>query len=156
MVAMATSLRTLKSAMSSSDQAAQGILFSVTCSANAGLLSHHTVVWLEYLVYSVFVFLFVQLRISQRRKKIAVWNFASLFDYYLRWASLILLNFGSRGVTAAALLPGCMAWCTNAKGRIPARLGGSRNLGWCHRIRPYGGISSCKPADALVFLLRVI
>ena len=37
--------------------------------------------------------LFVRLRISQRQKKIVAWNFAWLFDYYLGWASPILVNF---------------------------------------------------------------
>jgi len=48
--------------------------------------------------------LFVRLRISKRRKKLATWNFACLFDYCRGRSCLILVNFGSRGVTAAALL----------------------------------------------------
>jgi len=32
-----------------------------------------------------------------------------VFDYYPKRSSPILVNFGSRGVTVAALLPGCMA-----------------------------------------------
>jgi len=34
-------------------------------------LSHHTVVWLGYIVYCVYVCVFVPLWISQRRKKVA-------------------------------------------------------------------------------------
>jgi len=57
------------------------------------LLSHHTVVSeiLSLLFFVGFLFVFT-LRICQRRKKIAEWNFAFLFDYYLRWASPILVN----------------------------------------------------------------
>jgi len=40
---------------------------------------------------------FVRLWISQRRKKIASWNFTCLFDYYLGWACPVLVNFGLRG-----------------------------------------------------------
>jgi len=45
--------------------------------------------------------LFVRLRISQRRKKIAALNFADLFDYYRSRSSPILVKFGLRGVMAA-------------------------------------------------------
>jgi len=43
-------------------------------------------------------------------------------------ASPILVNFGSPGVTAGALLPGCMHRGTEAKRRLPARLGGQSEL----------------------------
>ena len=39
------------------------------------------------------------------------------------------MNFGSRGVTAAALLPGCMRPLTGVTRRLPARLGGDSELG---------------------------
>jgi len=58
-----------------------------------------------FIVYCLFVILYVRLRISQRWKKVAAWKFACQFDYP-RWTSPILVNFGSRAVTAAALLPG--------------------------------------------------
>ena len=56
-----------------------------------------------------------------------------------------------RGVTAAALLPGCMRPLTDDRRRLPARLGGDSELGamarwgsqnWGQRrwLRPYGGI----------------
>ena len=72
----------------------------------------------------VCLFVFVRLRISQRRKKIGAWNFACLFDYYPDRSFPILVNFGSRGVTAGALLPGCTHRRIGAKRRLPARLGG--------------------------------
>jgi len=43
-----------------------------------------------YLVYCVFV----RLRISQRRKKVAAWNFACLLDYYPDISSPILVVTG--------------------------------------------------------------
>jgi len=51
-------------------------------------------------------FLFVRLRISQRRKNLGALNSARMFDYYPDRSSPILVNFGWRGVTGAALLPG--------------------------------------------------
>jgi len=55
-----------------------------------------------YLVYYVFfVCFFVRLRISQRRKK-----GRGVLAYYPDRSSPLLVNFRSRGVTAAALLPG--------------------------------------------------
>ena len=76
---------------------------------------HHAliIIWMlvwGYLVYCMFVcllFFFVRLRISQQRKKLRAWHFACLFQYYPDRCSPLLMNFGSRGVTAAALLPGC-------------------------------------------------
>jgi len=90
--------------------------------------SHHTVVWLGYLVYCACVCLFVRLRIS-RRKNVAEWNFTCLFDYYPGRASPILVNFGSQGGTAVALLPGYTHRCTGATWRLQARLGGQSELG---------------------------
>jgi len=99
--------------------------------------------------YCVFVCLYVWLRISQRRKKIVVWNFACLFDYYPGWASPILVNCGSRGVMAGALLPGCTHRRIGATRQLLARLGigclglarwCSRNWGSRRHVRPYGGI----------------
>jgi len=94
---------------------------------------------------------FVRLRISQRRKKTEAWNFACMFDYYPDRSSLILVKFGSRGVTAAVLLPGCTCpthWSrTTAPGeaRWDSELGavarwGSRNWERRRCVRPYGGI----------------
>ena len=40
-----------------------------------------------------------------------------------------LVNFGSRKVTAAALLPGCMQPPTGCRPRLPALLGGDSELG---------------------------
>jgi len=39
------------------------------------------------------------------------------------------VNFGSRGVTAGALLPGCMHPRTEAMQQLPARLGGAVGTG---------------------------
>ena len=64
----------------------------------------------RYLVYCMFVcnfFVFLPLQISQRQKKIGAWNFACVFHYYPDRSSPILVNFGSRGITVTALLPGC-------------------------------------------------
>jgi len=103
-------------------------------------LSHHTVVW-GYLVFTVCL-LFVRLRISQRRKNVAAWNFVCMFHYYPDRSSLILVNIGSPGVTAAALLPG---WA------VYKSYWGSRNWGRRRRVRPYGGICVLQAhADALV------
>jgi len=44
----------------------------------------------------------VRLRNFSAAEKIAARNFACLFDYYRAGSSPILVNFGSRGVTAAA------------------------------------------------------
>jgi len=46
-------------------------------------------------------------------------------------ASPILANFGSWGVTAAALLPGCMRPLTGCRWQLPARLGGAVGIGGC-------------------------
>jgi len=83
-----------------------------------------------YLVYYVFVCLFVQLRISQRQKKIAAWNFTRLFDYYWGRSSPILVNVGSRGVTAAALRQGwaIYKWQWGSRNWAPW-LGGQPELG---------------------------
>jgi len=104
------------------------------------LLSHHTV------VYCVFVCLYVRLRISQRRKKIAAWNFACWFDYYPGWASPM----------AAALLLGWAiyrllqqsTWLKNFRGEAlwAVRIGGGGNIAQGRMM----GFASCKPADALV------
>ena len=73
----------------------------------------------------------VRLRISQRREKIGSWNFARMFDYYPQWASPVLGNVGSRGVTAAALLLVRDLCSSNLDGRtgLPARLRGDLELG---------------------------
>jgi len=55
------------------------------------LLPHHTVVWWDNLVYCVFVCTVTDFSAV---KKIAVWNFTCLFDYYPGWACPILVNFG--------------------------------------------------------------
>jgi len=72
------------------------------------------------------------------------WNFACMFDYYPDSSSPILVNFGSRGVTAAALLPGCMRPLTGCRRRLPVRLGGDSELGavarWAVGIRG-GGVA---------------
>ena len=52
-----------------------------------------------------------------------------MLDYYPDRPSLILVNFGSPGVTAAALLPGCTHRRTGATQRLPARLSGQSELG---------------------------
>jgi len=44
----------------------------------------------------LFVCLFVRLRISQRQKKLAAWNFACFFNYYPGWTSPILVVKGQR------------------------------------------------------------
>ena len=62
-------------------------------------------------------------------KKIAAWSSACVFSYYRGMSCPILVNFGWRGVTAAALLPGCTARRTGAKARLPARHGGQSELG---------------------------
>ena len=63
-----------------------------------------------------------------------------------RWASLILMNFGSRGVTAASLLPRWVIYKLLQQTMwLPL---GSRNWGRC--VRRMVGFASCKPADALV------
>jgi len=73
------------------------------------LLSHHTVVWLGHLVYCVFGclsfcnFLFVRLRISQRRR-MGREIFASVLAYYPDRSSPVLVNVSSREVTGAAAL----------------------------------------------------
>jgi len=73
----------------------------------------------------LFVCLFVRLRISQRRTKIGARNFACMFDYYPDRPSPLLVNFGSRGVTAAALPPG---WASGAtRGGSQRRTMGIRN-----------------------------
>jgi len=41
----------------------------------------------------------------------------------------LLANFCWSGVTAAALLPGCMRPLTGSRRRLPARLGGDSELG---------------------------
>jgi len=75
-----------------------------TSQMNFIISPYSTVVWgILSLLCDCF---FVRLRISQRRKKMAAWNFARLFDYYPDRSSPNLVNFGSRGVTVAALLPG--------------------------------------------------
>jgi len=52
-----------------------------------------------------------------------------VFDYYPNRSSPILVNFGSHGVMAAALLLGCMHRRTGAMRRLPVRLGGQSELG---------------------------
>jgi len=83
------------------------------------------------IVYCVVVCLFVRLRISRRRKKGS--GVKLLFDYYPD-RSPILVNFGSRGVTAGALIPGCTHRRTDATRRLPARLGGQSELGAASKI----------------------
>jgi len=51
-----------------------------------------------------------------------------LFDYCWGGASAILVNFGSRWVTAGALLPECTHRRTSATWRLPGRLGGQSEL----------------------------
>jgi len=60
------------------------------------LLSHHTVVMAGYLVYCVFVCTVNGFFSGEKRYR----NFACVFDYYPDGSSLILVNFGSRGVTS--------------------------------------------------------
>jgi len=69
-------------------------------------LSHRTVVW-GYLVYCVF-YLFVYgygFLSGGNCKEIGAWHFVCAFDYYPDIKSPLLVNVGSRGVTAVALLP---------------------------------------------------
>jgi len=73
--------------------------------------------------------LFVRLRISQRRKKIGARNFARVIDYYPDRSSPILVNSGSRGVTAGTLHPGCTHRRIGAKRRLSAMLGGAVGIG---------------------------
>ena len=111
------------------------------------------VVWGGYLVHYLFFCLFFVCTATDflAAEKIKAWNFAHMFDYYPRWAAPISVNFGSWGVTAAALLPGCMRPLTDDRRWLPARLGGDSELGamarwgsqnWGQRrwLRPYGGI----------------
>jgi len=84
-----------------------------------------------------------------------------MFDYCPFRSSPILVNFGSLGVTAAALFPGCMRASTGCRLRLPARLSrnselgavalwGSQNWGRRRCLRPFGGICIFQAADALV------
>ena len=52
---------------------------------------------------------FVRLRIFQRQKKVGAWNFACVLACYLDRSSPLLVKFGLRGVTGAALLSGMYA-----------------------------------------------
>jgi len=52
-----------------------------------------------------------------------------VFDYHPDRSSPILVNFGSRGVTEAVLLPGCMRPLTGCRRLLPARLSGDSELG---------------------------
>jgi len=82
---------------------------------------HHTVVWgvLSLLCVCHFVCLFVchfvWLRISQRRKKLGAWNIACVLAYYPDRSSPLLVKFGSRRFTGAALL----SWMYAAAGGRP-------------------------------------
>jgi len=87
---------------------------------------------------------------SAAEKDIGAWSFARMFDYYPDTKSPILVNFDSRGVTAAALLPGWMALPDSVR----------RSMAWALGIGGGGvasgrvvGFASCKPADALVYVL---
>jgi len=85
--------------------------------------------------------LFVRLQISQWRKKIRACNFACVFNYYPD----ILVNFGSCGVTAAALYV-MRDVCINAlELRGGARRGAvsSRNLGRWGEQRTVGRECFC-------------
>jgi len=65
------------------------------------------------------------------------------------------VNFGSRGVTAGALLPGCTHRRTGATGRRPAWLGGQSELGAAaSRKAVYGGI--CVLVTYLLIVVVVV
>ena len=96
---------------------------------NHSLLSHHVVVYYVcFLFVCLYVFVCTVTNFSAA-ENIGTWNFACVFDYYTNRSSPILVNFGSRGVTAAALLPGYTHQRTGAMQRLPARLGGQSELG---------------------------
>ena len=102
--------------------------------------------------------LFIWLRIFQRQKKIAVWNFACLFHYSPRWASPILVNFGPGAAPSEA----CM--------QIAPR----KNRTWLEKIQitpgkklcrgsvgsrywaPYGGICNASCLRMHLFNLNVV
>jgi len=158
---------------------------SEPASSHTSLLSHHT--YAGYIVCCVFFFVrfvsdivifvlkrdvklqltvtfFVRLQISQRWKKVAVWNFACLFDYYMDRSSPIYVNFGLRAAGILSLLQGytSYAWEKNfgiwataiqitpgKKFRSEARwavgIGGGAVVWGC-----MVGFASCKRADAVV------
>jgi len=70
------------------------------------LLSHHTVVWGVFSLLCFCLLFLYGYGFLSGGKKIGALNFARVFDYYPDSSYPILVNSGSRGVTAAALLLG--------------------------------------------------
>ena len=114
-------------------------------------------------ILSLLCFLFVRLRISQRRKKLGAWNFACMLTYYPDRSSPLLVKIGSQGVTGAALLSRMnpiSSRCWQKSGaHEPCRchlcLRRSVGIGNCRRqrcLRPHGGISVLL-TDLLLLLL---
>jgi len=135
------------------------IYSQVEWTTSFSLLSHHTIESLGYLVYCVFC----TVADFSQRKKIAAQNLAYLFDYYLDRSSPILVNFGSRGVTAVALLPGYTnrTWETNVyKSHLQKKFHGEARwavgIGAARRVRLYGAICILQACWCICFFMFLV
>jgi len=108
-----------------------------------------------YLVYCVCFCLFLRLLIFQRRKKTGGVKLRTLLRLLSRQ---VFSHFGELwpawshggGITSGMSYICESQWDLAAAADGRRGLVGSRNWGRCRRARPYGGISSCKPADVVV------
>jgi len=114
------------------------------------------VVCLGYLVYSLSFCTVTDFSAAEKDSSMKLGMFVPLLS---RQSSPILVNFGSRGVTAAALLPGYTNRTreTNVyKLHLGKKFRGEARwavgIGNARRVSCMVGFASCKPADALVFL----
>ena len=122
------------------------------------LLPHRTVVWRDisftvclFVFFCLFVFLFVRLRISQRRKNVEAWNFACVLAYYAHRSSPLLVKIGSRESRRRHKFHASHVDAYTAMRNWPP-WHGQLELGRRPCLRPYGGVSLMRLASLLTHL----